>query len=163
MMICFTVERVIQWTKFTNTLKLKIYVQSRLVNSESASKINTIIQGDNYITASKDDFQFNWSSTDNNPDSRHPIFARNFDSPGVITDYMSNHFMEELNAGVNDKTVVDPRLPTTSIVKWQNRNDDNEIQSKRKIALVLITPCYIWIQHRPKLKQKQWLLGKRSR
>lgn len=98
------------WIRFANTLKLKIYLQSRLVNNDSAAGINTIIQTGNYITAATHDFQFNWSSNDNNPDSRHPIFARNFDSPGVITDYMSNHFMEELNAGVNDKSVVDPRL-----------------------------------------------------
>ena len=98
------------WIRFANTLKLKIYLQSRLVNNDSAAGINAIIQAGNYITAATHDFQFNWSSNDNNPDSRHPIFARNFDSPGVITDYMSNHFMEELNAGVNDKSVVDPRL-----------------------------------------------------
>ena len=99
-----------KWIKFANTLKLKIYVQSRLVNTNSTSGINAIINAGDYITSAADDFEFNWSANDNNPDSRHPIFARNFDSPGVITDYMSNHFMEELNAGVNDKTVVDPRL-----------------------------------------------------
>lgn len=98
------------WVRFANTLKLKIYLQSRLVNSDSAASINAIIEGGNYITTSEHDFQFNWSTNDNNPDSRHPIFARNFDSPGVITDYMSNHLMEELNAGVDNKAVVDPRL-----------------------------------------------------
>lgn len=108
-----------KWIKFANTLKLKIYVQSRLlstgdseiVNSAvSTSGINAIIASGNYITSATDDFQFNFSSTDNNPDSRHPSFAGEFDSPGVIGDYMSNHLMNELNAGVNDKTVVDPRL-----------------------------------------------------
>ncbi len=108
-----------KWIKLANTLKLKLYVQSRLlsagessiVNSAvSTAGINAIIASGNYITSSADDFQFNWSTTDNNPDSRHPIFARNFDSPGAITDYMSNHLMTELNAGVDDKTVVDPRL-----------------------------------------------------
>jgi hypothetical protein len=108
-----------KWIKLANTLKLKLYVQSRLlsagessiVNSAvSTAGINAIIASGNYIASSADDFQFNWSTTDNNPDSRHPIFARNFDSPGVITDYMSNHLMTELNAGVDDKTVVDPRL-----------------------------------------------------
>lgn len=100
-----------KWIKMANTLKLKIYLQSKLVDNNVAAKINTIIADDNYITTSTDDFQFNWSTTDNNPDSRHPIFARNFDSPGVITDYMSNYLMEELNAGASTgKTVVDPRL-----------------------------------------------------
>lgn len=108
-----------KWIKLANTLKLKMYVQTRLLSSGESSivnssvstaGINAIIASGNYITTRVDDFQFNWSTTDNNPDSRHPIFARNFDSPGVINDYMSNHFMTELNAGVDDKTVVDPRV-----------------------------------------------------
>lgn len=100
-----------QWIKFANTLKLKLYLQSRLVNTaESTTGINAIIAEDNYIKSAADDFQFNWSTNDNNPDSRHPDFAKNFDSPGIVIDYMSNHFMNELNAGVDDKTVVDPRL-----------------------------------------------------
>jgi len=112
------------WVRLANTLKLKIYLQSRLVNSDSKASINTIIEGGKYITAAAHDFQFNWSTNDNNPDSRHPIFARNFDSPGVITDYMSNHFMEELNAGVDDKTVVDPRLHYY-FYRQANRNAEN--------------------------------------
>jgi hypothetical protein len=108
-----------KWIKFANTLKLKIYLQSRLLSSGESSivnssvstaGINAIIASGNYITSSADDFQFNYSTTDINPDSRHPEFIDNFDSPGVISDYMSNHFMTELNAGVDDKTVVDPRL-----------------------------------------------------
>ncbi|WP_298473334.1 SusD/RagB family nutrient-binding outer membrane lipoprotein [uncultured Maribacter sp.] len=100
-----------KWIKFANTLKLRLYLQSRLVNTaESTAGINAIISSGNYITTADDDFQFNWSSNDNNPDSRHPDFAKNFDSPGIVLDYMSNHLMNELNAGVDDKTVVDPRL-----------------------------------------------------
>ncbi len=101
-----------KWIKFANTLKLKLYLQSRLVNTaESTAGINAIIASGNYITAAADDFQFNWTTTDNNPDSRHPDFAKNFDSPGIVLDYMSNHLMNELNAGPgSDKTVVDPRL-----------------------------------------------------
>ena len=119
-----------KWIKFANTLKLKIYLQSRLVNSGSAAGINSIIASGDYITASSDDFQFSWTSVDNNPDSRHPIFARNFDSPGVVTDYMSNHLMEELNAGVSSgKTVSDPRLRyyiyRQSPVNADNTNDQD--------------------------------------
>ncbi len=101
-----------KWIKFANTLKLKLYLQSRLVNSaESTAGINAIIASGNYITTADDDFQFNWTTNDNNPDSRHPDFAKNFDSPGIVLDYMSNHFMNELLAGPgSEKTVQDPRL-----------------------------------------------------
>jgi len=97
-----------KWIKLANTLKLKIYLQSRLVNEvESKSGINAILTSGNYITSSADDFQFQWSSTDENPDSRHPIFARNFIEGTGVTDYMSNHYMNEL---VYSKSVPDPRL-----------------------------------------------------
>jgi len=101
-----------KWIKFANTLKLKLYLQTRLVNSaESTAGINAIIASGNYITTAADDFVFNWTTSDNNPDSRHPDFAKNFDSPGIVLDYMSNHYMNELNAGPGSgKTVIDPRL-----------------------------------------------------
>jgi len=97
-----------KWIKLANTLKLKLYLQSRLVNEpESIMGINTIIGNGNYIMDASDDFVFNWSNNEENPDSRHPIFARNFDNGGNITDYMSNHFMNELREG---QSVEDPRL-----------------------------------------------------
>lgn len=99
-----------QWIKLANTLKIKLYLQTKLVDTNAASQINAIIASGNYITDAADDFQFNWGTNDNDPDSRHPIFARNFDEGGSITDYMSNHLMFEMNAGYADKTVVDPRL-----------------------------------------------------
>lgn len=96
-----------KWIKFANTLKLKIYVQSRLVNeSESVSGINAILATGNYIQSSSDDFQFDFSTADTNPDSRHPIFARNFQEGTGSSDYMSNTYM---NYMVNDTENEDPR------------------------------------------------------
>jgi hypothetical protein len=96
-----------KWIKFANTLKLKIYVQSRLVNeAESISGINAILASGNYIQSSNDDFQFDFSTADTNPDSRHPIFARNFQEGTGSSDYMSNTYM---NYMVNDTENEDPR------------------------------------------------------
>jgi len=96
-----------KWIKFANTLKLKLYVQSRLVNpSESINGINAIISSGNYIKTASEDFQFSFSSTDTNPDSRHPIFARNFQEGTGSSDYMSNTFMDYM---VNDTDNEDPR------------------------------------------------------
>lgn len=125
-----------KWIKLANTLKLKIYLQSRLlttgestiVNSNvSTAGINAIISSGNYISSAADDFVFNWSSNDNNPDSRHPLFARNFDSPGIVSDYMSNHFMTELKAGVDYRTVEDPRL-RYYIYRQTDRNAENTVE-----------------------------------
>ncbi len=93
-----------KWIKLANTLKLKIYVQTRLVDGEAASKINAIVNGGNYITSSSDDFVAQYSSVDNNPDSRHPEFGPNFDNG--TAEYMNTNFMYWL---VEEKGIEDPR------------------------------------------------------
>ncbi|MDT7827946.1 SusD/RagB family nutrient-binding outer membrane lipoprotein [Pricia sp. S334] len=82
-----------QWIKLVNTLKLKLYLQTRLIDSNAGAKINALVADGNIILDSADDFQFQYSSTDANPDSRHPIFGRNFDVAADVSDYMSNYYM----------------------------------------------------------------------
>lgn len=95
-----------QWVKLANTLKLKIYVQTRLVDNNVVTKINEIVNSGEYISEASADFQFEYSSIDANPDSRHPIFGRNFDVAADVTDYMSNSYMYYL---AFEKPVRDPR------------------------------------------------------
>ncbi len=82
-----------QWIKLVNTLKLKLYIQTRLVDTSAGAKINALVSDGNLILDAADDFQFNYSTTDANPDSRHPIFGRNFDVAADVSDYMSNYYM----------------------------------------------------------------------
>ncbi|APG61152.1 SusD/RagB family nutrient-binding outer membrane lipoprotein [Christiangramia salexigens] len=95
-----------KWIALANTLKLKMYVQTRLVDNSVASKINAIVSSGNYIDETSEDFQFNYSSVDANPDSRHPIFARNFDVAADVADYMSNSYMYYM---AFEKDLPDPR------------------------------------------------------
>ena len=96
-----------KWIKLANTLKLKLYVQSRLVNeSESVSAISSIVGSGNFISTAADDFQFQFGSNDTNPDSRHPIFARNFLEGTGSTDYQSNTFMQYITSDTSNE---DPR------------------------------------------------------
>lgn len=82
-----------QWIKLVNTLKLKLYTQSRLVDSSVGAKINALVADGNLILSEADDFQFNYSNTNANPDSRHPEFSNNFNVAADVADYMSNAFM----------------------------------------------------------------------
>jgi hypothetical protein len=95
-----------QWIKLANTLKLKLYIQTRLVDSSVGAKINSLINEGNLILDEGDDFQFNYSTADANPDSRHPIFGRNFDVAADVNDYMSNSYMVRVK---DDYTTGDPR------------------------------------------------------
>ncbi len=93
-----------KWIKLANSLKLKMYVQTRLVDGSAPGKINAIITDGNYITSKADDFQFQYSSTNNNPDSRHPEFGPNFDNG--TSEYMNTTFMYWM---IEEKSLRDPR------------------------------------------------------
>lgn len=82
-----------QWIKLVNTLKLKLYLQTRLVDSSVGGKIGALLNEGNLILTEADDFQFQYSNTNANPDSRHPLFTRNFNVPADVSDYMSNSYM----------------------------------------------------------------------
>ncbi len=98
-----------KWIKFANTLKLKLYVQTKLVDNDIASKIDAIVSSGDYIQTADEDFQFNYSTVDVNPDSRHPLFNANFDDGK--TDYMGNDYMNMVvnQLDVNGDAIDDPR------------------------------------------------------
>ena len=80
------------WVKLANTLKMKIYLQTRLVNDNSLEKFREIVATGNYINDISEDFQFNWGTNENQPDTRHPDYADNY-TPSGAEDYLSNWLM----------------------------------------------------------------------
>lgn len=97
-----------KWIKLANTLKVKMYVQSKLVGTPGAvSDINNILASGDYISSSDDDFVINFGTSVTNPDNRHPWFVGAY-QVNAGGQYMSNDFMNTL---LNDKAVIDPRLP----------------------------------------------------
>ncbi|WP_339628412.1 SusD/RagB family nutrient-binding outer membrane lipoprotein [uncultured Maribacter sp.] len=94
------------WAKLANSLKLKIYAQTRLVDAGAASAFNAIITGGNFITSVDEDFQFTWGTNVVNPDSRHPNYIDNY-TPQGSNDYMSNWLMNYMD---NSKASSDPRI-----------------------------------------------------
>lgn len=98
-----------KWIKTANTLRLKLYLQTRLVNSsQSTSVINSLISSGNLIMASGDDFQYQWSTSSSAPDSRHPFFEKNFGGTGPSADFiMANYYMDLL---ANEYSLPDPRI-----------------------------------------------------
>lgn len=80
------------WVKLANTLKMKIYVQTRLVDNSAIEKFNAIVDSGNYIDENSEDFQFNWGTNEAQPDTRHPNYADNY-APSGANDYLSNWLM----------------------------------------------------------------------
>ena len=98
-----------KWIKVANTMRLKLYLQTRLVNGpESTSVINNLISSGNLIMDTSDDFQFQWSTNNSAPDSRHPYFDKNYDGQGPDSDFiMANYYMDLL---ANEYSEPDPRI-----------------------------------------------------
>lgn len=71
---------------------MKIYLQTRLVDDAALSKFNAIVATGNYITDSSEDFQFQWGTNENQPDTRAPKYAFNY-TPTGAGDYLSNWLM----------------------------------------------------------------------
>jgi hypothetical protein len=95
-----------RWIKLANTIKLKIYVQTRLVDATAVGKFNTIVSSGSFI-GTGEDFEFNWGTSNANPDSRHPAYRSNYTPSGVEAGYQANWLMNEMK---NGKTVQDPRM-----------------------------------------------------
>lgn len=95
-----------KWTKLANTIKLKIYIQTKLVDPTAIAKFNAIVASNQYIGVGED-FKFQWGTSNSNPDSRHPEYVRNYSPTGVDTGYQANWLLDEMR---NKKSVVDPRI-----------------------------------------------------
>lgn len=93
-----------KWIKAANTLKMRIYLQRRLVDTNAQASFDAIVNSGNYITSPDEDFQYNWPGTNaSNPDTRHPRYGLNYTAAGV-GDFQSNWLMNLM------QTTDDPRL-----------------------------------------------------
>lgn len=92
------------WKTLANTLKLRIYNNSRLASFNLAD-VNALIADNDFILSSSQDFEISYGTSDNDPDTRHPKFRDSYLGDGG--EYMSNYFMNLL---YNDKDAPDPRM-----------------------------------------------------
>lgn len=93
-----------KWVKAANTLKLKIYLQRRLVDAGAKASFDAIVASGDYIQNIADDLEYRWPATSaSQPDTRHPRYGLNYQEAGA-NDYMSNWLMNLMD------TRSDPRL-----------------------------------------------------
>ncbi|MEE9363218.1 MAG: SusD/RagB family nutrient-binding outer membrane lipoprotein [Cellulophaga sp.] len=93
-----------KWTKLANSLQLRIYNNTRLVNeATSKTEINKLITAGDLIFDAGDDFEIRYGTQDNDPDVRHPDFVNGYVSGAG---YMATYFMNLLH---NKKAASDPR------------------------------------------------------
>lgn len=103
---------VAKWTKFVNTLKLKLYNQIRLSPMFNAGKLNALIAADNFMASGADDFQFPYSTKQSPAEERNPLYRATY-LGGQTSHYASPWFYEILkgmNPNIHNGN-ADPRLP----------------------------------------------------
>lgn len=95
-----------KWTKLANTLKLKFYLNKRLIDEAgSTTGINSILTAGNIITSSADDFR--WvSGTAGNPQSKHQYYVEEYEAANT-GEYIPNYLLWALT---EEKGADDPRL-----------------------------------------------------
>lgn len=93
-----------KWSTLANTLKLRYYVNTRLVNSQGAAAKAVIDAG--VIDEMSEDFEFKYSTNRDNPDSRHPYYSDGYETGGPSW-YMSNYYMFLF---LGEKETIDPRI-----------------------------------------------------
>ena len=111
-----------QWITLANTLKLKMYCNSRLPEAASelgvdvGAKIAEIVAADNFIDEANEDFAFKYGNSRFNPNTRHPLYNDQYERGGGA--YIANYIMWAMTTekgckiGIStDITNVDPRTP----------------------------------------------------
>lgn len=84
-----------KWINLANTLKMKAYANTRLVDTDAVSKFNAIVASGNYIATTADDFQFQYGTSQDNPNTRHDAYDDDYTTIGAAN-YRSNWLMNEM-------------------------------------------------------------------
>ncbi len=81
------------WIRTINTLKLKIFLNRRLVDpSGSKAGIDALVAENKMMATNAQNFSFKFGTVQVNPDNRHPRYAGQY-SPTGGGDYQSNQYM----------------------------------------------------------------------
>lgn len=88
-------SNIVQLTRMANTLKLKYYLNTRLVDAATAkTEINKLLAASAKFIDSGSDWTFEYGTNLSAPDTRTPWYANNYTQGG--SDYMSNSYMFDM-------------------------------------------------------------------
>ncbi len=113
------------WIRAANTIKLKLVLARRMVDTNAAATINSLIATNRLISNGAQNFTFKFGANLSNPDSRHPRYAGQY-SPTGGGDYQSNFYMWSLQ---DSKGFPDPRIRYYTYRQvLRNTSDVNELR-----------------------------------
>ncbi len=118
-----------RWRKMAKSLKLKMLIQTRRVQDNTAA-INALIQENDLILTDAEDFTFQFNSI-NNPENenRHPWYVEGYGGAEYGFTYLSHQFMVEMLDNQDPRRPFYMRRQTSSIL-------DQSVSTQRQN-----TPC----------------------
>jgi len=105
-------DEVANWITLAKTLKLKFYMQTRLVDNAVSAKIQALLAENDLINDPAQDFIFKYGTSITAPDSRHEHYALDYVNSGGVGEYICNYFMWMVTSqkyGGNVNLSGDPR------------------------------------------------------
>ena len=93
-----------KWITLAKTLKLKMYLTTRLVDGSAADKINALVSAGDLIDDESEDFQWTYGTNRTNPGTRHPFYYNQYEIGDGV--YMNNWYMWIM---LEEKGFKDPR------------------------------------------------------
>ncbi len=102
------------WIAFAKTMKLKYYMQVRLVDNTVLPKIQALLTENNLINSASQDFVFKYGTNLTAPDSRHPHYGIDYVQTGGVGEYLSNYFMWDVMAQKYGGSVRIANSPTSN-------------------------------------------------
>ena len=121
-----------RWRKAAKSLKLKLLINSRNVNSNTAAIQSLISEGD-LILYGSNDFQLRFSSL-KNPDNRHPMYQAGYAGGEAGYSYFGHQLMYEMLSSKDPRTpfyfkrqtttILDPEDPTAKQTIPCSQRDD---------------------------------------
>jgi hypothetical protein len=129
-------QQISKWTRFANSLKLKLYNSVRKTSLYDATKVNEIIAADNMMSSVDDGFRLLYGET-NNPENRHPLFIQDYvnNNANYIDPYLflimnGDPSLPEFNDVLSG--IQDPRIP---YYFYNQLNDDETPQNPTTSAV----------------------------
>jgi len=80
------------WSRLANTMRMRIFLQTRLVDADAISNFNAVVNSGNFIQSNDQDFQFSWGNNFQQPNTRHPNYNTDYTTTGGGS-YRSNWLM----------------------------------------------------------------------
>lgn len=119
-----------KWIKMAKSLKLRLLIQTRNVQS-NAGAIQALITEGGLITSAADDFQLRYGAL-KNPDNRHPMYRSGYAGGEAGYSYFGHQLMAEMLANRDPRTPFYFKRQTTTLLDPEEPTDKQTIPCSQR-------------------------------